>query len=434
MVQSNQNLFAIHIVYFISVIKRITHIDIEESGELINLIYRLLLCNEMKLEGYGPNGEKVLKDGELCTKHIFVGTSRITSKLTHPELGEIDNDYAEQNTYYYHQDHLGSSNFVSDYQGNQYEFLLYLPYGETWVEESKDILNKINYYFTSQEKDEETGLYYMKARYFEPQTSRWMSADPIFDGLKDGFSVYGYCHNNPLKYYDPTGLYKVKAGDEMWKVARDHKTTLKDIQKLNPGVDLGKIDAGQNIKLPGEGFHLNIKFNINIDFNKRLKGAKEFFGKAGRFMERGNLSQGSNDNKYGQDCFKFATVYAMLLSGKGPKNPFWRNFIANMSHEQGYMVKDILKNIFGFTKGDAIDIPAGLSESELNAFIGNNPAVLYYTQDDFWGNGSSGNHAIGYYKGKFGEPYIGLSGSFNKVKGGGNASITDYTGGYYITW
>lgn len=40
----------------------------------------------------------------------------------------------------------------------------------------------------------------------DPMMSRWMSADQIYDGVKSGMSIYGYCYNNPLIYHDPNGL------------------------------------------------------------------------------------------------------------------------------------------------------------------------------------------------------------------------------------
>ena len=52
------------------------------------------------------------------------------------------------------------------------------------------------------------------ASYYDVQVSRWMSADPIYDGLKNGLSIYGFCRNNPLNYHDPTGLETVKLLDQ----------------------------------------------------------------------------------------------------------------------------------------------------------------------------------------------------------------------------
>lgn len=78
----------------------------------------------------------------------------------------------KENVYYYHQDHLGSSNFITDYKGNIYEHKEYTPYGETWVEESNDTMSYINYKFTSKEFDEETELYYFSAKYYDPKECR----------------------------------------------------------------------------------------------------------------------------------------------------------------------------------------------------------------------------------------------------------------------
>jgi RHS repeat-associated protein len=48
----------------------------------------------------------------------------------------------------------------------------------------------------------EVGVYYLRARYYDPQTSRWLSEDPIRAGL----NFYTYCDNNPIMLIDPFGL------------------------------------------------------------------------------------------------------------------------------------------------------------------------------------------------------------------------------------
>ena len=60
------------------------------------------------------------------------------------------------------------------------------------------------YRFTGQRFDEETGLYYYKARYYAPKVGRFLSPDPI--GYADGLNLYAYVGNDPVNFIDPTGL------------------------------------------------------------------------------------------------------------------------------------------------------------------------------------------------------------------------------------
>ena len=60
-----------------------------------------------------------------------------------------------------------------------------------------------SYYF-----DNETGLYYLQSRYYDPQVGRFINADSI-DYLEpeniQSLNLYSYCQNNPVMYYDPNG-------------------------------------------------------------------------------------------------------------------------------------------------------------------------------------------------------------------------------------
>jgi len=55
--------------------------------------------------------------------------------------------------------------------------------------------------------DEETGLYYLNARYYDSATARFLTEDTFRGSYQDPLSLnrYTYCHNNPLIYWDPTG-------------------------------------------------------------------------------------------------------------------------------------------------------------------------------------------------------------------------------------
>ena len=80
----------------------------------------------------------------------------------------------------------------------------YVPFGEVFIEERN---NKWNtpFLFNAKELDEETGLYYYGARYYDPRTSIWISTDPLQEKYPS-VSSYAYCYLSPVRYFDPTGM------------------------------------------------------------------------------------------------------------------------------------------------------------------------------------------------------------------------------------
>ncbi len=160
----------------------------------------------------GPQGETAyvnqyftIRNRTVGTKHVYVGTTRLASKMMKPD------GIFEADQYYFHPDHLGSSNYVTDASGALFEHLEYFPFGETWVEESSNT-QRTPYLFTSKELDEETDLYYYGARYYDPRTSQFISAEPLLTSKPDKLpqhsellGAFTYANNNPLAYVDPDG-------------------------------------------------------------------------------------------------------------------------------------------------------------------------------------------------------------------------------------
>ena len=62
--------------------------------------------------------------------------------------------------------------------------------------------SQMKFGYFDQQFDVETGNYYLRARYYDPTTGRFLSEDPI----KDGLNWYAYCKNNPILLYDYSGL------------------------------------------------------------------------------------------------------------------------------------------------------------------------------------------------------------------------------------
>ncbi len=116
---------------------------------------------------------------------------------------EVNRNVTENLIYYYHPDHLGSSNTLTDITGLPFQHMEYMPFGETFVEENIGSYST-PYRFTSKELDDETGLYYYDARYYDPKLSMFLGVDPMADKSSNE-SSYIYCKNNPIIFIDPDG-------------------------------------------------------------------------------------------------------------------------------------------------------------------------------------------------------------------------------------
>ncbi len=231
--------------------------SIADSGSATEFLYDD--SGERAVKGGGGN-ETVylnrfysLKNGDLGSKHIFAGETRVCTKIEKDggsiqsgvpgagaflvsqglqnalSRGNVQNKRGilrrlpgtggtgttigtnppiEKFEFFYHGDHLGSSSFITDDAGAVYQHLEYFPYGETWVEDGGSGQMPM-YRFTGKELDPETGLYYYGARYYDPVLSRWISTDPIdrFNAQSPplGLNLYQYGLNNPVRLIDPTG-------------------------------------------------------------------------------------------------------------------------------------------------------------------------------------------------------------------------------------
>lgn len=109
----------------------------------------------------------------------------------------------EENQYFYHPDHLGSSSYITNILGEVSQHEEYSAFGEPFIDEHIGSYES-PYLFNAKEKDSETGLYYYGARYYDPKASVWVSVDPLTDKYPE-LSPYNYCKNNPVIYNDPDG-------------------------------------------------------------------------------------------------------------------------------------------------------------------------------------------------------------------------------------
>lgn len=114
-----------------------------------------------------------------------------------------EGDSYEKMQFYYHPDHLGSSSYITNLDGEVVQHIEYVPFGEVFVEERNNIWNT-PYLFNAKEFDEETGLYYYGARYYDPRVSLWISTDR-FEEKYPNVTAYSFTANNPMKFLDING-------------------------------------------------------------------------------------------------------------------------------------------------------------------------------------------------------------------------------------
>jgi RHS repeat-associated protein len=102
--------------------------------------------------------------------------------------------------YFYHPDHLATTNALTDANGTMYQFFLNLPACHrraarendiSMAEQSSQSYYKTPFKFNGKELDESTGLYYYGARYYDPSLSIWMSVDPLAEQFPN-FTPYNY--------------------------------------------------------------------------------------------------------------------------------------------------------------------------------------------------------------------------------------------------
>ena len=269
-----------------------------------------------------------------------------------------EGDTYEKMQFYYHPDHLGSSSYITNLDGEVVQHIEYVPFGEVFIEERNNIWNT-PYLFNAKEFDEETGLYYYGARYYEPRLSLWISVDPSKEKYPD-ISSYTYCHNSPIVIIDPDGKddYKMNASGYLvfWR-----RTNAKSTHRVFIGK--ASIVVGRNL------------------VNQLVKNK----GNQGSFAVTAN----------GDDAFKFFTFAAKhtkvewrlvgMKNGSGVKFKLSTDFNSSSVSNDMNDAKNMLFHLhshpwntnFGETKASG-------NYKEYNQVSSGKSISNYYTDGDVW--------------------------------------------------
>ena len=210
-------------------------------------------------------------DGNLTELNLG-GIRQTASELALHSLaqGFKPNDDYEKMQFYYHPDHLGSSSYITNLDGEVSQHIEYIPFGEVFIEERNNTWNT-PYLFNAKEFDEETGLYYYGARYYEPRLSLWMSCDPMEENTPF-YSTYSYCLNNPILLIDPDGAYpiititKQKTGRTTWQRIIGYTGQKRNI--------ITRVNLYKVIVCDTEDKNHHIEFSVTRDAFIMRKGAR----------------------------------------------------------------------------------------------------------------------------------------------------------------
>jgi RHS repeat-associated protein len=145
-----------------------------------------------------PQGEVIAEysaTGALLAEYVYVDGQRLC-KITHDAQGV-------ERRVYYHQDVVGTPVAETDESGQVLVRANYTPFGEEVIPGAASDPHK----FTGKELDDESGLTYFGARYYDAHLGRFVSVDEA-DGDNthpQSWNRYAYALNNPLRYEDPNG-------------------------------------------------------------------------------------------------------------------------------------------------------------------------------------------------------------------------------------
>ena len=204
--------------------------------------------------------------------------------------------------YYYHADGLGSIVSLTDSKGRVVESFDYSAFG-FMQRQGGEV--KQPYAYTGREWDKELGLYYYRARYYDPVIGRFISKDPIgFAGGDE--NLYRYVANGPVNWMDPWGLLKYNTPD----------TT---ITGRLTGETLNFAECMENCA----GFELTV--TGGSETSGHGEGSKHYTGEACDFSEKRNPAL---DADTAQKCWKKCAQPNYFGQKEGGAHPHWHFQIA----------------------------------------------------------------------------------------------------------
>jgi type VI secretion system secreted protein VgrG len=154
-------------------------------------------------------------DGEWMLQEVHMDAATkndaTVTYVPHPDHQGPLARLADGKRYHYLNDHLGTPQELVDDDRKVVWAADFEGYGRSKHQIIAEVDNPIR--FPGQYRDLESGLYYNRHRYYDPETGRYINQDPI--GLRGGGNPYAYADSRPTDAIDPAGLATIAAGAEL---------------------------------------------------------------------------------------------------------------------------------------------------------------------------------------------------------------------------
>ena len=172
----------------------------DKDGDITNFTYDALGRRVSKDNTlFVSHGQRVIEEYtlDLTTENYSLSTSYIHGTYVDDILAQVTPNTASGSPVinYYHIDRQFNVRGLTNESGGIVQLYAYTPYGKrTGMKANGTLVTnpdnlKTNYGFTGRYHDQETNLWYFRARYFSNELGRFISRDPL--GYVDGYGLYG---------------------------------------------------------------------------------------------------------------------------------------------------------------------------------------------------------------------------------------------------
>ena len=195
---------------------QLTQVEVVDPGYNYNYVYYTYDSLGRKTSRMdNDTWEYYIYDGMNLVADYDAYNGRITRTYSYgPGIDNIQSmtiydEYGGSETYYYIKDLSNTVHALVNGNSEIVEYYYYDAFGNfkimddyyLWIPES---VYGNRFLFQGREYDYDTALYYFRNRWYEPETGRWLSPDPI--GISGGLNLYAFCGNDPVNFVDPWGL------------------------------------------------------------------------------------------------------------------------------------------------------------------------------------------------------------------------------------